>query len=199
MDEWKNEGLRNRDAEYPIDTLFLNRWSPRSMTGETIPEQELMSLFESARWAPSSMNNQPWRFIYALRDSDHWKGMFDLLATGNQVWAKNASALVIIISSKLFDHNGKTSITHSFDTGAAWMSLALAGSLKGYVIHCMQGFDYKKAREFLDLSDDYSVEAMVAVGIRDKRESLPPELQQREIPSDRKPLHTIVFAGKFES
>ncbi|HEX9830803.1 MAG TPA: nitroreductase family protein, partial [Thermodesulfobacteriota bacterium] len=82
-----------------------------------------------------------------------------------QAWAKNASALIVIISRKTFDHNGKPSRTHSFDTGAAWQNLALQGALKGLVIHGMQGFDYDKAREVLNVSDDYEVEAMAAVGM----------------------------------
>ncbi|MGH7790937.1 MAG: nitroreductase family protein, partial [Thermodesulfobacteriota bacterium] len=118
---------RYRKPEFDVDEIFLNRWSPRAMSGEEISEAELMSLFEAAKWAPSSFNNQPWRFLYSRRDSENWGLFFNLLAEFNQAWAKNASALIVIISRKTFDHNGKPSRTHSFDTGAAWQNLALQG------------------------------------------------------------------------
>ena len=188
---------RYRKPEFDIDEIFLNRWSPRAMSGEEISEAELMSLFEAAKWAPSSFNNQPWRFLYTRRDSENWGLFFNLLAEFNQAWAKNASALIVIISRKTFDHNGKPSRTHSFDTGAAWQNLALQGALKGLVVHGMQGFDYDKAREVLNVSDDYEVEAMVAVGMPGKVEELPEKLREREFPSTKKRLSEIVFEGKL--
>ena len=188
---------RYRKPEFDVDEIFLNRWSPRAMSGEEISEAELMSLFEAAKWAPSSFNNQPWRFLYTRRNSENWGLFFDLLAEFNQAWAKNASALIVIISRKTFDHNGKPSRTHSFDTGAAWQNLALQGALKGLAVHGMQGFDYDKAREVLNVSDDYAVEAMVAVGMPGKVEELPEKLREREFPSTRKRLAEIVFGGKL--
>ena len=110
-----------RDFRKPgqdINEMFSNRWSPRAMSGEEIDEKTLLTLLEAARWAPSANNNQPWRFIYARRNTNHWDTFFNLLAEGNQVWAKNAAVLIVIISKTTFD-NGKPSITHSFDTGAA--------------------------------------------------------------------------------
>ena len=188
---------RYRKPEFEIDEIFLNRWSPRAMSGEEMSEAELMSLFEAAKWAPSSFNNQPWRFLYTRRNSENWGLFFNLLAEFNQAWAKNASALMVIISRKTFDHNGKPSRTHSFDTGAAWQNLALQGALKGLVVHGMQGFDYDKAREVLNVSDDYEVEAMAAVGMPGKVEELPEKLREREFPSTRKRLSEIVFEGKL--
>src|SRR3989339_2200210 len=95
-----------RKPEHKINTLILSRWSPRSMTGEEISDEELMSLFEAARWAPSSYNNQPWRFIYAKRNTEHWENLFELMIDFNKSWARNAAALVVVISKKTFDHNG---------------------------------------------------------------------------------------------
>jgi nitroreductase len=86
-----------RNPSHKINSLFINRWSPRSMTGEDIDDNDLMSLFEAARWAPSSYNNQPWRFIYAKRNTESWNKLFDLLYEGNKAWAKNATALVAFI------------------------------------------------------------------------------------------------------
>ena len=186
-----------REPEYPVNEIFLNRWSPRAMSGEEIGENELMSLFEAAKWAPSSFNNQSWRFLYANRNGPDWGLFFDLLSEQNKTWAKNAAALIVIISKQTFDHNGKLSRTHTFDTGAAWENLALQGSINGFVVHGMQGFDYDKAKELLKIPDDFSVEAMAAVGRPGKKEGLPQALQERECPSVRKKLSEIVFKGKF--
>ncbi|MCI0453552.1 MAG: nitroreductase family protein [Candidatus Dadabacteria bacterium] len=187
-----------RKPEYEVDEIFLKRWSPRAMSGEDISHDELMSLFEAAKWAPSSFNNQPWRFLYARRDTDDWELFFNLLVEGNKIWAKNASALIVIISKKTFDQSGNPSRTHSFDAGASWQNLALQGSLKGLVVHGMQGFDYDKARELLNIPEEYEVEAMVAVGKPGKKEELPERLQQREIPSGRKKISEIVLEGRFK-
>ena len=126
-----------RKADHAIDKLFLDRWSPRAMSGEQISEAELMVLFEAARWAPSSYNNQPWRILYARRGTQHWQAFFDLMVPQNQAWTKNAAALLVFTSKTTFDFNGKPYPTHSFDTGAAWENLALQCWLKGYVVHGM--------------------------------------------------------------
>lgn len=187
-----------RDSAYPIQPLILHRWSPRSMTGEGLKDQELMPLFEAARWAPSSYNNQPWIFIYAHRDTPEWKTLFGLLEPFNQSWTVNAAALVVIISKKTFYKNGKPARTHSFDTGAAWMAMALEGFSRGYVVHGMQGFDYDRALTDLQIPEDYTVEAMVAIGKRAPKEKLSPELQKKEAPSSRRSLEQILMKGQFE-
>jgi nitroreductase len=185
-----------RKPERDVNDIFLNRWSPRAMSGEEIDEAALFSLFEAARWAPSSNNNQPWRFLYARRNTPSWDIFFNLLAEGNKVWAKNAAVLIVVISKTTFDSN-KPARTHSYDAGAAWGSLALQGSQSGLVVHGMQGFDYDKAKDALQIPDDYSVEAMIAVGKNGNKEELPAYLQEREVPSTRKSLSAIVMEGSF--
>lgn len=187
-----------RIPTYPIQPLILNRWSPRAMSGEELTEQELFPLFEAARWAPSSFNGQPWRFLYAKRNTKYWKTFFNLLTEFNQSWCQNAAVLVVIIARKNFEHNNKPALTHQYDTGAAWQNLALEGSAQGLVVHGMEGFDYDKARQALKIPDDYAVLAMAAIGKPGKKEDLPAGLQEREIPSRRKPLKEIVFEGKFK-
>ena len=191
------KGSEKRTPDHPVDKIFLDRWSPRAMSGEAIPQEAIMSLFEAARWAPSSYNNQPWRILYATRNGAHWQLFFDLLVPGNQVWAKNAGALLLFISKKTFTFNGKPCITHSFDTGAAWENLALQGWLAGYVVHGMQGFDYERARTVLSIPDDYHVEAMIAVGLPASPEVLPEQLQAKEGPSDRRKLEDTICEGPF--
>jgi nitroreductase len=188
---------KTRKSTFEINSIILNRWSPRSFTGQELDDKELFSLFEAARWAPSSFNNQPWRFIYAKRNSPHWNLLFGLLADGNKPWCSNASVLVVIVSKKTFDYNGKPSITHKFDAGAAWENLAIQAVAQGLATHGMQGFDYERAKKELGVPDDYEVMAMVAIGKKGPKEKLPDDLQKKEAPNDRKPLSEIVMEGKF--
>lgn len=188
----------NRQTEHPIDPIFVNRWSPRAMSGEEITDEQLMSLFEAAKWAPSSYNNQSWRFIYGKKNTAHFDKLFNLLGEFNQGWCKTAAALIVVVSKTTFDFNGKPSQTHSFDTGAAWENLALQASISGLVAHGMQGFDYEKAKKDLNVPDGYKVEAMIAVGKPGKKEDLPADLQEKEMPSERKKLAEIVFEGEFK-
>ena len=188
---------RMSETEHAVDELFLDRWSPRAMSGEAVTEEELMTLFEAARWAPSSYNNQPWRILYARRETGPWPVFFGLLGEGNQVWAKDAAALLVFVSKETFDFNGKPYPTHSFDTGAAWENLALQASLRGLAAHGMQGFDYERARVELNIPEGFRVEAMAAVGRPGDPARLPEKLREREAPSGRKPLSQIVCEGSF--
>ena len=191
------KGSEKRRADHPVDSLFIDRWSPRAMSGEEIPEEALMILFEAARWAPSSANNQPWRILYARRSSEHWPLFYDLLVDSNKVWAQNAALLLLFISKTTFDYNDKAYPTHSFDTGAAWENLALQGFMKGYVVHGMQGFDYDRARIALTIPDGFRVEAMAAIGKPAEKETLPAELQNREAPNERRKLEQTICEGPF--
>lgn len=191
------KGSGKRQPEYPVDKLFVDRWSPRAMSGEPIPEEELMVLFEAARWAPSSFNNQPWRILYARRDSEHWPLFLSLLVESNRAWADKAAALLLFVSKTTFDHNGKPARTHSYDTGAAWENLALQAMLRGYIAHGMQGFDYERAKAELQVPDAYQVQAMAAIGRPGAKENLPEMLQAKETPNDRRPLAGTVCEGLF--
>jgi nitroreductase len=162
-----------------------------------VSDEQMMSLLEAARWAPSSFNAQLWRFVYAKRGTAYFDQFFNTLVPFNQVWAKNASFLVLIISRMNFTYNDQPSRTHSFDAGAAWQNLALEGSMQGLVVHAMEGFNYDKARKICAIPNDYSIEAMVAIGKPGLITDLPEDLQAREFPSDRDPLHTLIFEGKF--
>jgi nitroreductase len=166
------------------------------MSGEEISNEELLTLFEAARWAPSSMNNQPWRVLYAPRSSSHWPLFFDLLLDSNKIWCVRAAALLVVISKSTFE-NGKPCRTHTYDSGAAWMSLALQGSMLGLVVHGMQGFDYDRARIALNIPDEFQVEAMAAIGRPGNIEDLPEQLQIRETPNERRPLTQSVCEGPF--
>lgn len=194
---FEEEVKKIRKTNYSVNPLILNRWSPRSMTGEEITDEELFPLFEAARWAPSSYNNQPWRFLYAKRNHSDWPLFFNLMIPFNQSWAKNASVLLLVISGKYFEHNRKPCRTHSFDTGAAWGYMALEGAWRGLVIHGMEGFDYEQAQITLEIPDSYQVEALIAIGKRAPLSQLSEELQKKEVPSSRKPISEIAWEGKF--
>ena len=193
------ESIKKREAPYNINPIFVNRWSPRSMTGEEISHDDLMGLFEAARWAPSSYNNQPWRFIYAKRNTENWDRIYSLMVEGNKIWAKNASVLVVVVSRKDFEYNEKPARTYQFDAGSAWENLALEATSRGLATHAMQGFDYDKAKVDLEIPGNFDVMAMIAIGKRGQKESLPHNLQKNEYPTDRKPLQEIVMEGRFKT
>ncbi len=188
---------QNRESTYAIQPFFMSRVSSRAFSEERLTEEELSSLFEAARWAPSSYNNQPWRFVYARRSDKEWETLFNVLVDFNKSWCKNADTLVVVISRQNFEHNNKPAGTASFDTGAAWMSLAIEAHARGIVAHGMQGFDYNAIKAALKIPDNFKVEAMVAIGKAGDKESLSPELQAKEEPSQRKPLQEIVAKGHF--
>lgn len=191
----------SRTADHEIDAAFLERWSPRAFTEEEIPEEDLFSMFEAARWAPSSYNSQPWTFIYARRSSPAFATLLGLLIEFNQSWAKRAGALVVIASNSLMPSSGAgtpvPSHSHSFDAGAAWGAFALQGAKLGWYAHGMVGFDIPRAFTELGFPEGYRVEAAAAVGRLADKSILPEGLQKREMPSPRKPITEFAFEGKF--
>src|SRR6195256_5808527 len=112
-----------RKADFPIEPIFVRRWSPRAMSGEPITDQEMLTLFEAARWAPSTYNEQEWRFLYAQRDTPQWQTFFTLLVEGNQGWCKRAAMLCVIVAHKVFQQSGKPNPVHVFDSGLAFENL----------------------------------------------------------------------------
>ncbi|CAG2167266.1 unnamed protein product [Oppiella nova] len=192
--------IKGRKPDYPIHPLLLSRTSPREMTGEDLSDKVLMTLFEAARWAPSFYNQQPWRFLYAKRNTEHWDKFHDLVWPLNLQWCEPASALVVVVSHRLFFMKGDNTKelpnpTHSFDTGAACMALALEASARDLVVHCMAGFDYEKAYEVfgVDKARD-SIDCMIAIG---KRPALSDRSTETRI-APRHPVDRFVFEGGFE-
>jgi nitroreductase len=186
-----------RSAEQAILPLLLDRWSPRAMNGAAIGLPALARLLEAARWAPSSMNFQPWRFLYALRDGPHWATYLDFLLPANRAWAGQAGALVVFISRRQFD-DGRPCPTHAFDTGAAWQNFALQGFADGLVVHGMRGFDAERVQRVAGVPGSYSVEAMAAIGRPGELAALPEKYREREKPSGRRPVSELARAGLFD-
>lgn len=186
-----------RKPEYPIEPLFVRRWSPRAMSGEAITDEELMRLFEAARWAPSTYNEQEWRFLYARRESPHWQTFFDLLMEANQAWCVKAAVLCVVLARRTFTRNGKLNPVHLYDAGSAWENLALQACSMGLVCHGMAGFDFDKARVDLEVPDHFAIAAMFAVGRPGEPADLPQELREREVVTGRRPISESIHEGVF--
>ena len=191
----------SRTSDHPIDPLFLERWSPRAFADETISQEDLLTILEAGRWAPSSYNSQPWRFLYARRGTAHWDRFFGLLNPFNQSWAKTSSALVVLVSNSLMLPPGAEkavpSHSHSLDAGAAAASFMLQAARMGWAAHGMVGFDMERTFAELNVPQGYRVEAAYAIGRQGDKSLLPEPMQAREVPSSRLPLAETAFEGGF--
>jgi nitroreductase len=194
--------MSSRTPEYPVDPQFIGRWSPRAYTGKPMAASELMSLFEAARWAPSSSNTQPWRFVYGLAGSPGFEAMYATLAASNQAWARRASALIAVLSATESIPAGATqpkpSPQHAFDTGAAWMCLALQAEKLGWRTHAMGGIDREALRQALGVPAAFAVHCVVAVGEQGDAAMLDASQQAREAPNARQGLAAMVAEGRFD-
>ncbi|WEG12355.1 nitroreductase family protein [Pullulanibacillus sp. KACC 23026] len=179
-----------RHAEHDIDPVYLNRWSPRSFLDKEVPDEVLMRIFEAARWAPSAINLQPWRFIIARTEEDR-KKFYSFINERNVMWCEKAPVLALLISDK-------EDPKHAFDTGTAWGYLSLQAAREGLVTHAMGGFDGDKARDVLNIPDNFDCQVVIAIGYQGEKEALPEGLKEREQPSDRRPLNETLFEGTFK-
>lgn len=191
-----------RNADHPIEPIFLNRWSPRSFDASSMPEADLFSILEAARWAQSCYNIQPWRFLYTRRGDAHWDRFVSFLDEFNRSWAQHASGLIIVLSDRVMPGDGdkrpdKPSHYHSFDAGAAATHMALQAAALDYNAHTMAGILFDDIKEQLRIPERFKIEVAVAIGRRGEKEALPDFLQEVETPSPRKPLSEIAFPGAF--
>lgn len=188
-----------RHADPRVERLIVERWSPRAFDTSTIPDADLAVIFEAAGWAPSSSNNQPWKFLYAKREDADWARFLGLLIPFNQSWVKDASVLIFIVSDGMTGEGDKAnaSYTHSFDAGAASALLALQASALGYHAHGMAGVDFDAARAELKVPERWRIEAAYAIGRQTTPDHLPEALRGREVPSGRKPVAEIAVHGDF--
>lgn len=189
--------MASRDSAHGVAPLFVRRWSPRAMSSAPISDAELHRLLEAARWAPSCNNDQPWRIVYAKRDTPEWDAIYAGLVEFNQLWTKTASALLVFVSKQTFTSKEGNNEWASFDTGSAWMSLALQASMMDLVAHGMAGFDREKIEKAVRMPRDHRVEAVVAIGKPGEISVLPERMQKGENPSGRRGLDEISFEGAF--
>lgn len=192
-----------RPAEAAVNSMFLERWSPRAFTEEPVPIETLRILFEAARWAPSSANEQPWLFVFATSPGDRAR-FARVLAPMNQVWAERAPAIVCLFARTRFTQQGpfrgQVNPSAAFDAGAAWMSLAMQAHLLGLSTHAMGGMDRREVHRLLGVPpDEYTAVIAIAIGRRGMPAALPEPYASRERPSPRRPLSEVAVEGTFPS
>lgn len=178
--------MRKAGREGICDKIFRERWSPRSLSGELISDESFYKILDSARFAPSSFNEQEWRYVWSKKPN--WSALFELLAPPNQEWCKDASHLVLVCARSNYTRNNKLNRVASFDVGLSVQNMLLQASMIGLVGHPMGGFDIELARKNLKIPDHFEVLIMIAFGVYK---------ESNEIPSERKPLEDVINEGGF--
>ena len=187
------------DTQYPIHDLLRQRWSPRAFDDRPIEPEKLRSLFEAARWAPSSYNGQPWRFLVATKENTtEYNRLFDCLVEGNQKWAHRAPALMLSVAKLQFE-DGSPNRHALHDTGMAAENLVVQATALGLVAHQMAGFRIDQARADCKIPEGYEPVAMIAVGYPGDLALLSDRLRARDAqPRVRKPLTEFVYSATWE-
>ncbi len=193
--------IKQAAPDHPIQELFLRRWSPYAFADRPVSATDLQSLFEAARWAASSYNEQPWSYLVATKDNaDEFARLLSCLVEGNQVWARSAPVLAIGCASLLFALNGKTNEAALHDLGQASAQLTFEATARGLVVHQMIGILPDRVRELYQVPEGVRPLTGLAIGYLGDSNSLPENLRQRDLsPRKRKPLSGFVFAGKWGS
>lgn len=186
---------------YPVNETIAQRWSPRSFSPQPVPNEHLMSLFEAARLAPSSFNEQPWRFIYVTSASPvRHAELISCLSSSNQVWAVNAPLLIVALAKKHFTINGNVNRHALHDVGLAVGNLSIQATHLGLGVHQMGGFSAERLMRLFPIPDEYEAVSVIAVGYRDTADKLPDELRHKETASrQRHPLERLVFENQWEN
>jgi nitroreductase len=181
------------DTDFPIMTELENRWSPRAYDSRAeLTREQLGSLFEAARWSPSSSNTQPWSFVVGVRGDDTFTTIVGLLAPGNAVWAAHASALVVNIVEEVSEGGKALSAAH-YDVGQAAAHLSIQATHMGLIVHQMGGFDKDGMHEALGLDERHRPIVVMAIGVIGDASGLPEDIHARELAArSRKPLTEVV-------
>jgi len=193
--------IKKANTDHPIHELIKNRWSPYKFSDRSVTREELLSLLEAARWAPSSYNEQPWRFIIASREqTQEFKKLLSCLVQANQEWAKNASVLVLGITHLTFDRTGKENKAAIHDLGAAVSHLSFEATTRGISVHQMIGIEPQKARQVYTIPEDYEVLIAFAIGYPDLSKTATDDLAIRDrTPRVRKTISEFVFYKEWGS
>lgn len=198
--EQKNTKIITKMAktDYPVSDLISRRWSARAFSTKSVEKSKLLSILEAARWAPSSRNEQPWRYIVFTDDNpERLKKAQSVLKVIND-YAKRAPILICAIARKIYSDNGLPNRLYFHDLGAANENMFLEAFNQGLIMHEMGGFDVQKAREVFNIPEDYEVGVMIAIGYQDTYHVLPLRLKEKVFtPRIRKPLSEIAFVEKL--
>jgi nitroreductase len=190
------EKLKHAPDGAGVEALIRRRWSPRVYADKEVPAAELKKLFEAARWAASSSNEQPWRFLVGRRGDETYQKIFDALVEFNQTWARSAPVLVLAVAKKTFTQKDTPNRYALHDTGAAMANLALQATADGLHTHSMAGFDNDLIRASFAIPSGYELGAVTAIGYFGDPAILPEHLQKMEVsPRQRKPLEEFVFSA----
>ena len=187
------------ETRYPIHELLRERWSPRAFADRMVEPEELRSLLEAARWAPSSFNEQPWSFIVATKQHPgEYERLLSCLVEGNVRWAQHAPVLMLSVAKLAFERNQKPN-RHAFhDVGLAVENLVIQGMALGLFVHQMAGFHADRALEMYGIPEGYDPVAAMVIGYLDDPGRLPDDLREREVaPRFRKPLESFLFSGQW--
>jgi nitroreductase len=189
------EKLKQAPALPGVIEPIVKRWSPRAYSDLTVSPENLKEVFDAARWAASSSNEQPWRFLVGHRGDETYKKIFDTLVEFNQGWAKSAPVLILSAGKKTFTSNGTANHYSLHDLGAATAYLGLQATALGFHTHSMGGFDQAKARELFHIPDDFEIGSVTALGYLGDPDTLPDRMKRTELaPRQRKALGEIVFS-----
>jgi len=200
--KYEDKGLEienNREPNYDIDKIFVQRWSPRAFDPTPVDSEVLNTCFEAARWSMSCFNEQPWLFVYADNpdDLEKYRGP---LSEWNQRWCASVPVLGYIFAKKRFDKNDKNNDWANFDTGAAWMAFTMQARILGLYTHGMAGFDKDEAYELTGVpSEDYNVICAFALGKYGDKEALDEDIKKSEYPNSRKPMENMVARSRYSS
>ena len=186
-------------TDVPIHELIRTRWSPRAFADKSVAPDVLRSVFEAARWAPSSNNEQPWAYLVATKeDADNFAKMLGTLVEFNQNWAKHAPVLALSVAHLKSSRDGKPNHVAQHDVGSASAQLTFEANSRGLFVHQMAGFDGNKARQVFGIPEDWQPVAAMAIGYPGEPGSLPQPLRDRELgPRTRKPLSELAMTGKW--
>jgi nitroreductase len=186
-------------TDHPVHELIRNRWSPRSFSDKPVEPAVLASLFEAARWAASSYNDQPWAYLVATKDDpENFRKMLEVLVEFNAKWAKNAPVLAISIARRNFGHNGTPNPVAVHDVGAANAQLTAEATSRGLLVHQMAGFSHDKARQTFGIPDGWDPVSAIAIGYPGDPQTLPEDFRKSEVaPRTRKPIREFVMSGSW--
>ncbi|MFT4833769.1 MAG: nitroreductase [Marinoscillum sp.] len=192
------DNYKTADTKLEILSAIKNRWSPRAFSDQEVTQDDLTTLLEAARWAASSMNEQPWRFIYAFKGEEAYDKIASSLMPGNVTWASEAPVLIATVVKTTFDRNGRTNASAAHDLGLAVGNLSIQATTMGIGLHQMGGFDSSIIAEQFNLSEEYKPISVIAAGYFGEANQLEEPLRSRELaPRNRKNLSEIAFHGKF--